>query len=92
MSWRGWLAMPQVIVTGPLHTPANAKAFSPGGPFQHLSWESFVDMEMENKLRPSWRTAQGQEGGRPIEDKKLTLSPRDEDFPDVKVADDLVLA
>ena len=55
--------------------------FCPGGAFQHLPWESFVNMECESRLRRAGKLPKDKKE-LILDDKKITLNSRDEDFPE----------
>ena len=75
-----------------LHTLTKVQNnFGPGGNFQHLPWETYVDMETESRLRRAGKLPKDKKEV-VISDKKLTLNEKDEDFPETpKIVDILTL-
>ena len=64
-------------------------SFCPGGAFQHLAWESFVNMECESRLRRAGHLPKDKKE-LILDDKKLTLNSRDEEFPEPPKIHDLL--
>ena len=76
-----------------LHTLTKVQGtFGPGGSFQHLSWESYVSMEVENKLRRAGKLPKDKQEIY-VEGDKFGIMPKEEGVigEAVKVSDILTL-
>ena len=63
--------------------------FCPGGAYQHLGWESFVNLECEARLRRAGKLPKDRKE-LILDDKKLILDTKDEDFPEPPKVHDLL--
>ena len=70
-----------------LHTLSKVQStFGTGGSFQHIPWESFVSMEVESRLRRAGKLPRDKRE-LVVEEKKISLNSRDEEFPEAPVID-----
>lgn len=64
-------------------------AFGPSGTFQHVPWENYVTMETESRLRRSGLIPKERKE-LVLEDKKLTMSATEEEFPELAKVNSLI--
>ena len=73
-----------------LHTLSKVQStFGTGGSYQHIPWESFVSMEVESRLRRAGKLPRDKQE-LVVEEKKLSLSSKDREFPESPVIDSVL--